>query len=92
MCEDLSFACDENCQVYEDYKELEKLKKQLLGPPYIRKAKFLRELLAKMTKLKTALKEIEEFVEPIYEQIPEDKVLRQILLKINEVLNNVEHN
>ena len=32
------------------------------------------------------LKNIREFTESIYEQIPEDKVLRQILLKINEVL------
>lgn len=24
LCEDLSFACDKNCQVYEDYKKLVK--------------------------------------------------------------------
>lgn len=32
------------------------------------------------------LENIREFTESIYEQIPEDRVLRQILLKINEVL------
>lgn len=26
LCEDLSFACDKNCQVYEDYKELAEYK------------------------------------------------------------------
>lgn len=30
LCEDISFACDKNCQVYEDYKQLEYLKKKLL--------------------------------------------------------------
>ena len=29
-CEDLGFICDKNCQVYEDYKQLEYLKKKLL--------------------------------------------------------------
>ena len=24
LCEDLSFACDDNCQVYEDYKQLKR--------------------------------------------------------------------
>lgn len=33
---------------------------------------------------KQTLEKIEEFVEPIYEQIPEDRVLRQILLMISE--------
>lgn len=28
LCEDLSFVCDKNCQVYEDYKELEKYKQK----------------------------------------------------------------
>lgn len=26
LCEDISFACDKNCQIYEDYKQLENLK------------------------------------------------------------------
>lgn len=34
---------------------------------------------------KQVLEKIEEFVEPIYEQIPEDRVLRHILLLISEV-------
>ena len=36
LCEDLSFACDNNCQIYEDFKQLarktqecEQLKKQI---------------------------------------------------------------
>lgn len=36
LCEDLSFACDDNCQIYDDYKQLarktqecEKLKDKL---------------------------------------------------------------
>lgn len=31
LCEDLSFICDNNCQVYEDYKQLEQLKTENLG-------------------------------------------------------------
>lgn len=30
-CKDLSFVCDKNCQVYEDYKQLEELKVENLG-------------------------------------------------------------
>ena len=30
-CKDLSFVCDKNCQVYEDYKQLEELKAENLG-------------------------------------------------------------
>ena len=29
LCEDISFACDKNCQVYKDYKELTELKECL---------------------------------------------------------------
>lgn len=29
LCEDLSFICDKNCQVYEDYKKLVKANKLL---------------------------------------------------------------
>ena len=26
LCSDISFVCDKNCQIYEDYKQLEQLK------------------------------------------------------------------
>ena len=29
LCEDLSFACDDNCQVYEDYKQLKRKENEL---------------------------------------------------------------
>ena len=37
-------------------------------------------------KFENCLDEIKEIVEPICEQIPDDKVLRQVLLKISEVM------
>lgn len=51
---------------------------------------FCEDADKKINSYRSALEEIKEFAEPIYEQISEDRVLRQILLKINEVLNNVE--
>lgn len=44
------------------------------------------DLEYKNNEYKSALENIKEIAEPIYEQIPDDKVLRQILLKISEVL------
>lgn len=29
LCEDLSFACDTNCQVFEDYKQLHRYKQAI---------------------------------------------------------------
>lgn len=83
----------ERCQEKQE-QELEKLKKQFAEPPYIRKAKFLRELLAKMTKLKTALKGIEEIAKQYLTDCQGSKcdAMDEIIQKINEVLNEVEHN
>ena len=47
----------------------------------------LNEFFSNCDKYRSVLEEIKDIVEPIYEQIPDDKVLRQILLKISEVLN-----
>ena len=47
---------------------------------------FCEDADKKINTYRSALEKIKEITEPIYEQIPDDKVLRQILLKISEVL------
>lgn len=46
LCEDLSFACDDNCQIYEDYKQLARKTKELekLREANDEKNKFLQDL------------------------------------------------
>ena len=48
LCEDLSFVCDHNCQIYEDYKQLQ------------RKEQECEELKSKVEDYKETLDEIEK--------------------------------
>lgn len=64
------YACD-TCQGKEDYRNMKR---------------HCENAIKTVHAYRSALEEIKEFAEPIYEQIPDDKVLRQILLKISEVL------
>jgi len=75
-------AGNKNCY-YKQRKRLEQENKEL------KEENFNWEQINKLQeKYKSALEEIREIAEPIYEQLPDDKVLRQILLKISEVLND----
>ena len=66
------YACD-TCQGKEDYRNMKR---------------HCENAIKTVHAYRSVLEEIKEFAEPIYEQIPEDRVLRQILLKISEVLND----
>lgn len=82
FCEEVSFVCDKNCQIYEDFKQLAQLKEE---------NKELKAQLEQQKKeneeLKEKLSQIKDITEPLNSELPEDKVIRGIFLIVNDCIN-----
>ena len=77
LCEDIAFVCDENCQVYEDYKQLQDKETELI----MTKADLCRgcKYSDGYKKLKQVLAEIKEYViSTIQQPISRRKILHII--------------
>ena len=94
LCEDLSFVCDHNCQIYEDYNQLarktqecEGLKKQLgTSEEWRIKAESLNEKLElRNTCYREAFEEIEKIVSGNYEIL--DPLAKQ---QISSIVNKAK--
>lgn len=85
--DDINFICDENCEVFEQNKRIDKLENELkiTHTQYKQVVKQNKNLQSDLRRYTSAIDKIEEFTESVYEHIPEDKVLRQILNIISEV-------
>lgn len=86
-CKYLSYICDKNCEVFELHKRIEVLENELKisQNQYFQVVQQNKNLQSDLRRFQSAIDEIEDFTEPIYEHIPEDKVLRQILNIVSEV-------
>ena len=83
-CRNLSFVCDKNCQIYEDQKKYEEVKKyagQILQTNY--------SLMQINENLFDTLKQIKNACKEVYTKTNEAKQLKNIIIKIvSEVLND----
>lgn len=88
-CKDLSFACDKNCQVYEDFKTL--VSKDFECCDLNAKLVYYEDRVGKLERaLLRRNKEIEELKQSlleIKETIEKRDVLQNFINKINEVQN-----
>lgn len=87
QCPDIDFICDENCEVFESHKQIDKLENELniTQTQYNQVVQQNKNLQSDLRRYQDAIDKIEEFTESIYEHIPEDRVLRQILNIVSEV-------
>lgn len=87
QCLDIDFICDENCEVFENHKRIDKLENELniTHTQYNQVVQQNKNLQSDLRRYQDAVDKIEEFTESIYEHIPEDRVLRQILNIVSEV-------
>lgn len=87
QCSNIDFICDENCEVFEQNKRIDRLENELkiTHTQYKQVVKQNKNLQSDLRRYTSAIDKIEEFTESVYEHIPEDKVLRKILNIINDV-------
>lgn len=77
LCEDISFVCDKNCQVYEDQKKYEEVKKyagQILQTNY--------SLMQINENLFGALKQIKNACKEVYTKTNEAKQLKNLIMEM----------
>ena len=96
LCEDLSFACDTNCQIYEDYKQLKRKEEECeeLKGLNTNLVHLLEYEFNRIIKLRKCLQEIKELAEAITNGTHfSDNVeehLKEMVNKIIEKINEVE--
>lgn len=82
FCEEVSFVCDKNCQVFEDFKQLARANEE---------NKELKAQLEQQKKeneeFKEKLSQVKDITEPLNSELPEDKVIREIFLIVNDCIN-----
>lgn len=89
LCEDIAFVCDENCQIYEDYKQLQAKETELI----MAKADLCRgcKYSDGYKKLKQVFNEIKSTAGHLYYQSITDPVKREkAIYSIIDLINSVE--
>lgn len=83
LCEDLSFACDKNCQIYEDYKQLEDLKNKIS----YQFNNYWHKIEQNNNKLVIAIAEIRDYCSKFQRDLGQtDMLCIEIINRIDEVL------